>query len=70
MPLIYNAFVKDLKSALASGELGGPRLDMWWRIRQSGLGLISTQESEDSDVTTEEAQEVNPSLLCHHDRRR
>ncbi|ERT00772.1 hypothetical protein HMPREF1624_02005 [Sporothrix schenckii ATCC 58251] len=56
-PAIYNTFLTSLKDKLVAEKLGGPRLDMWWMIRTSGLGLITVKESEVSTVTDEEAQE-------------
>jgi ATP-dependent DNA helicase 2 subunit 2 len=57
-PGLYNAFVRDLKKRLLSGELGGDRREMWWNIKVSRLGLIDQGLSEVSKVTKEEADEV------------
>lgn len=57
-PALYNQFTTDLKAQLANEELGGPRLEMWWTIRTSGLGLITKGESDESNVTDEAAREV------------
>ncbi|EFX00480.1 ku family DNA-binding protein [Grosmannia clavigera kw1407] len=56
-PALYNQFTTDLKAQLVAEELGGPRLEMWWTIRTSGLGLITKSESDESDVTDEAARE-------------
>lgn len=57
-PAIYNMFVTGLKDRLVAEKLGGPRLDMWWTIRTSGLGLITASESDSSSITEEAAQDV------------
>ena len=57
-PAIYNAFITGLKERLVAEKLGGPRLDMWWMVRSSGLGLITSNESEQSTVTDDAAKEV------------
>ncbi len=59
-PAIYNTYVTKLKERLAAEKLGGPRLDMWWTIRTSGLGLITASESDVSSVTDDVAQEARP----------
>jgi ATP-dependent DNA helicase 2 subunit 2 len=64
-PGYYNAFVRDLKKRLLSGELGGDRREMWWQIRVSRLGLIDKAQSEVSRITKEEADEV-----CHLPRKK
>ncbi|CAK7202641.1 ATP-dependent DNA helicase yku80 [Sporothrix eucalyptigena] len=56
-PGIYNTFITGLKERLVSEKLGGPRLDMWWTVRLSGLGLITSNESDQSTVTEEAAKE-------------
>ncbi|KAL0931859.1 ku family dna [Colletotrichum truncatum] len=56
-PGIYNEFARDLKKKILSGELGGDRREMWWKIRTSRLGLIDQAASEVSNVTSEEADE-------------
>lgn len=61
-PAIYNTFLTSLKEKLVAEKLGGPRLDMWWTVRMSGLGLITSKESDESTVTDEEAQEVSQYL--------
>lgn len=62
-PGFYNSFVRDLKKRLLAGELGGDRRDMWWRVRTTGLGLVHQGESEPSDVTIAEAEEVSSLAL-------
>ncbi|KAJ0342921.1 ATP-dependent DNA helicase II subunit 2 [Colletotrichum chrysophilum] len=56
-PGIYNDFMRDLKKKMLSGELGGDRREMWWKIRTSRLGLIDQSASEVSKVTSDEADE-------------
>ncbi|CAK7218662.1 ATP-dependent DNA helicase yku80 [Sporothrix bragantina] len=56
-PVIYNTFITGLKQRLVAEKLGGPRLDMWWTIRLSGLGLVTSKESELSTVTEDAAKE-------------
>lgn len=58
-PDVYNEFVRALKKSLLSGELNGDRRDMWIEyVRAGRLGLITEQESEISQVTTQEAASV------------
>ena len=57
-PGLYDAFVRDLKTRLLSGELGGDRRDIWLKVRLGRLGLIDKTQSEVSNVTKEEADEV------------
>lgn len=62
IPQLYNDFLRDLKTKLTSEVLGGDRRDMWYKIRWSGkLGLITTDESESSTVTKDDAQSVRAS---------
>jgi len=63
-PDAYNDFMRSLKEKLAKNALGGPREDMWWRITTSKLGLISSVESEVTDLTEQEAKDVSTST--HH----
>lgn len=56
-PGMYNDFIRDLKTKLLAGELGGDRREMWWKIRTGKLGLIEAGQSEVSEVTSEEAKE-------------
>jgi ATP-dependent DNA helicase 2 subunit 2 len=56
-PKIYNVFVRELKSELLDGKLGGNRRDMWWKVRGSRYGLVDQKRSFVSDVTEEEAGE-------------
>lgn len=58
-PKLFNTFVRDLKMRLLSGTLGGDRRDFWFKIRWSKLGLIDNSQSEPSDVSAEEAEEVS-----------
>lgn len=66
-PGVYNSFVRDLKKASLSGALGGDRRDFWFAVRGSRLGLIDREQSEVSDVSSEQAEEVS-SLTKHLDR--
>lgn len=59
-PELYNSFARDLKGRMLSGELGGDRREMWWKVRKAKLGLIDGKESEVSKVTEDEAKEVGP----------
>lgn len=67
-PELYNSFARDLKKRLLSGELGGDRREMWWKIRKAKLGLIHGRESEVSKVAEDEAKEVclarSPAVLA------
>ncbi|OBR14163.1 ATP-dependent DNA helicase II subunit 2 [Colletotrichum higginsianum IMI 349063] len=56
-PAVYNDIVRGLKGKILSGELGGDRREMWWKIRMSRLGLVDQATSEVSDVTSEQADE-------------
>lgn len=58
-PQIYNTFIRDFKTRLLSGELGGDRREMWWRVRTGRLGLIDGTQLDVSEVTPDEAQEVS-----------
>ncbi|CAN8097257.1 unnamed protein product [Discula destructiva] len=58
LPELYNEFLKNLKAKLKSGALGGDRKEMWFKIRYPGkLGLITSAQSEASNVTDTEAQD-------------
>lgn len=54
-PDMYNTFVRELKSELLGGELGGDRREMWWRVRGSKYGLIDRKRCFASDVSEEDA---------------
>jgi ATP-dependent DNA helicase 2 subunit 2 len=58
-PGYYNTFIQDLKKRILSGELGGDRREMWWHIKISRLGLIDDNQSEASDITAADADEVS-----------
>jgi ATP-dependent DNA helicase 2 subunit 2 len=62
-PALFNDFLRQVKDKLLKGELGGDRRELWWQLRRSKLGLISQRESDQSDVTEDQAKEV--SLRCH-----
>lgn len=66
-PGVYNSFVRDLKKGLLSGALGGDRRDFWFKVRWSRLGLVEQEQSESSNVTLEEAEEVRtPTMWPDH----
>lgn len=56
-PALYNDFLRQLKDKLLKEELGGDRRELWWLLRRSQLGLINQRESDQSDVTEEQAKE-------------
>ncbi|KAF7177234.1 hypothetical protein CNMCM7691_005056 [Aspergillus felis] len=58
-PALYNDFLRQLKDKLLKEELGGDRRELWWLLRRSKLGLITQHESDQSDVTEEQAKEVS-----------
>lgn len=61
-PQLYDSFVRELKKGLLSGALGGDRRDFWFKVRWSRLGLVEKSQSEVSNVTQDEAEEVSISL--------
>lgn len=61
-PGLYNTYVRDMKKQLLSGALGGDRRDFWFKMRWSRLGLIDKKQSEVSDVTSEEADDVSKQM--------
>lgn len=64
--LLYNDFIRQLKKEITGGELDGDRMEMWTdRIIGGKLGLITTDEAEESNVTEEEAKEVSLSVNNH-----
>ncbi|KAI0408761.1 Ku70/Ku80 N-terminal alpha/beta domain-containing protein [Xylaria palmicola] len=56
-PSLFNSFMKDFKARLLAGEFDGNRRELWWKIKRVRLGLIDSDTSEQSKVTTEEAAE-------------
>lgn len=62
-PVIYNDFVRQLKSKMLREELGGDRRELWWFVRKGKLGLIGKSEVDSSVVEEEEAQEVRVDIL-------
>ncbi len=54
-PGLYNDVIRDLKEKILAEQLGGNRGMLWYQIRKNKLGLISSEASELSDVTPEEA---------------
>ncbi|KAJ5795463.1 uncharacterized protein N7518_004003 [Penicillium psychrosexuale] len=56
-PVVYNDFVRQLKSKVLREELGGDRRELWWFVRKGKLGLIGKSEVDSSAVEEEEAQE-------------
>jgi len=64
LPGLYNKYLTGLKKSILSGELDGDRREMWFKHIIAGhLGLISQDESEVSEVTTEEAKAVSLEAL-------
>lgn len=53
-PEAYNSFLKDLRKT----HEGKRRDDFWQQVVQRGLTLIHCEESEESNVTPQEAKEV------------
>lgn len=66
---VYNDFLRDLKKQISSGALGGDRREMWSKYimwpAQGRLGLITKRQSESSDVTEEEAQQVRTGSMLY-----
>lgn len=63
LPGVYNKFLTSLKKSILTGELDGDRREMWFKHIIGGkLSLITSDESEVSDVTGEQAQAV--SVFC------
>lgn len=58
-PALYNSFIKDFKKRLLQGDFNGNRKELWWIIKRLRMGLIDSNASENSDVTTDEAVEVS-----------
>ncbi|KAI8634732.1 Ku70/Ku80 N-terminal alpha/beta domain-containing protein [Xylariaceae sp. FL1651] len=56
-PGLYNSFMEDFKASLLSGELGGDRRELWWKVKDAKLGLIDSHASEHSKVTPIDAAE-------------
>ena len=56
VPKLYDDVLRDLKKKVLSGELGGERSDMWYKVRMERLGLIHQKESAWSDITEEDAR--------------
>jgi ATP-dependent DNA helicase 2 subunit 2 len=60
VPALYNKFLTGLKKSILSGELDGDRREMWFKHVIGGrLGLITRDESEESEVTADEAKVVS-----------
>lgn len=55
-PALYNEFLRQLKEKVLRERLGGDRRELWWLIRKSRLGLIDRLQSDQSEVTEEEAK--------------
>ena len=63
LPGVYNKFLTSLKKSILTGELNGDRREMWFKHIIGGkLSLITSDESEVSDVTGEQAKAV--SIFC------
>lgn len=58
-PVLYNHLLKQLKDKLLKEEFGGDRRELWWLIRRSKIGLIDRNQSDQSEVTEDEAKEVS-----------
>lgn len=58
-PGLFNNFIRDLKKQLLAGALGGDRRDFWFKVRWSKMGLIDQKQSEVSDVTNDELEDVS-----------
>lgn len=54
-PTLYNDALRQIKSKMVNGDLGGNRKELWWKIRVNKLGLIAQDVSPQSDVDREEA---------------
>lgn len=57
MPGFYNDLMKEFKEEILAGKLGGDRREFWFEVRKGGLGLVTKNESEVSDVRDDEAKE-------------
>lgn len=55
MPEVYNDALRQLKKKIMAKALGGDRSELWYKIRVTKLGLISSESSERSNVGQEEA---------------
>jgi len=56
-PRPFNAFARDFRMRLRSGEFGGDRRDFWIMMKRARLGLVTKMECDASSVTAEEAEE-------------
>ncbi|EKG17347.1 Ku70/Ku80 arm [Macrophomina phaseolina MS6] len=61
-PGLFNDFMRDLKKKIFTGELGGDRKEMWYRIRVNKFGLIDKRATDLSNVTEEEARKFLSSV--------
>jgi ATP-dependent DNA helicase 2 subunit 2 len=66
-PEIFNDFLRQLKPKILGGHLGGERTDVWYRLRVKKLGLIDSDNVENSSVTPEQAKEVSTDCTIYHD---
>lgn len=57
-PGLYNSFIRDLKTKIHDGSLGGDRGELWWKIRAGRLGLIDRKLCSVSEVAEEEKDKV------------
>lgn len=55
-PELYNHALRQIKKKIMAKELGGDRTELWYKIRISKLGLISSDVSNTSEVSREEAE--------------
>lgn len=54
-PEVYNDALRQLKKKIMAKDLGGDRSELWYKIRVTKLGLISSEASNHSNVSQEEA---------------
>ncbi|KAK5047638.1 hypothetical protein LTR84_006303 [Exophiala bonariae] len=54
-PEVYNDALRQLKKKIMAKELGGDRSELWYKIRVTKLGLITTDATDHSKVSPEDA---------------
>ncbi|KAK5074008.1 ATP-dependent DNA helicase yku80 [Lithohypha guttulata] len=52
---LYNEMMHSLKGKIVKEELGGDRREFWWKVRVLKMGLIDSEQSENSTVSKEDA---------------
>lgn len=68
IPEVYNDFIRDLKTRLIKGELGGNRNEFWLAgVRKSRLGLIDQSAAPTSGISSDEAKAVRPFCASQRD---